>query len=73
MMIYGDKKRLLSAVLGPSGEEIRPEETPDSPDELSVVARELIDAVHAKDTAAVVDCLRAAFGCLEMDETSEEE
>lgn len=63
-------KHILSAILGPgpSGPE-----SAGSPDELEVIAGELIDAVHAKDAKATVEALRAAFQCMESEPHEESE
>lgn len=55
----GDTKRTVAEILGPiKGEKSVPGDG--AGDVLKAIAGELIDAVHAKDSAAVADALRAA-------------
>ncbi len=66
MLMMGDKKKAVMAILGPpkkaeeeKGEEVSP---------LHVIAEELIDAVHANDAAGVAACFEAAFAHCESSE-----
>jgi predicted outer membrane lipoprotein len=69
MIIMGDKKKTLTAILGPRSENIgeRSEiENGGVEDSLLACAEELISAVHAKDAQGVVEALQAAFEHMEM-------
>ncbi len=58
MIMMGDKKRAIAAILGPHPSEQKED---DGPDASHAVAEELIEALHAKDAAGVVSALRALF------------
>ncbi len=59
------KNSAAVAVLGPDSNGVgeRDEEAPDS--DLEMIAQELVEAVHARNSKDVSACLRAAFECLE--------
>ena len=65
--MMGDKRKQAVAILGPHSPNVgmRDEET-GGPDEIFEIAKELIDAIHAKDPMGVADAFKAAFQCLEM-------
>lgn len=70
MIIMGDKKNVLTAILGPDGNNVgvrRGSGEDEEPDELAMIAQELIEAVHARNPKEVVEALRAAFMCLDSE------
>lgn len=58
--MMGDKKKGVTAILGPLAEEHEGEE----PNELHAIAQELIEAVHGHDVEAVAHALTAAVDVL---------
>lgn len=56
--MIGEKKRALTAIMGPAKHE---EVEGDEPDALHAIASEFIQAVKADDAQGVADCWRAAF------------
>jgi hypothetical protein len=71
MIMMGDKKKAITAILGPHSDNVgkRGEDgaiEEEGPDTLMVCMEELIDAIHAKDASAAVDAFRTAFEELEM-------
>lgn len=55
----------MPSIISILGEEDGGKEGDESPsDELSSVAKELIDAVHDKDVEGTVSALKACFACL---------
>jgi hypothetical protein len=75
MIIGDDKNRALDSILGSGpdgGLSKKPDES--APDEsLHAIAEELIDAVHAKDAAGVVEALRALIAEIESEDDAEDE
>ena len=68
MMMIGDKRKLLTAVLGPH----EPDgEVKEDANEVHAIAQELIEAVHNHDVAGVADALKAAFELLDMEPHAE--
>lgn len=57
MIMMGDKKKAMTAILGPAHEE----EPQESPNELHAISKELIDGVKSDDHEAVANCLSAAW------------
>lgn len=72
MIMMGEKKKALTAILGPASPGVG-EKGEDGPDDLHVIAEELIDAFHAKDAALVAAGLRAAYEQLDGAEEPSEE
>jgi hypothetical protein len=56
MIMMGEKRKAITAILGPEAEPEKPEGS-----EMSAIGKELIDAVHASDVETVVSCLKAAY------------
>lgn len=72
MIIIPNKKQMVTAILGPDGENVGDRrdllpESYDSDSELSVIAQELIEAVHARNVDDTKAALRAAFECLDSE------
>ena len=63
-MIMADKKRLLTAVLGPHNPEGEPIE---APEEIDAIAQELIEGVANHDVKAVAEALKAAFAIFDSE------
>lgn len=61
MMMMGDKKKAVAAILGPHADNVGAKGKEDGPSSLHIAAEEALDAVHAKDPAAFLDALRAIF------------
>ncbi len=60
-MIMGDKKKVLTAILGEHKEIKEPEVNA-----LETIAGELIECIHAHDVAGVVEAFKALFAECEM-------
>lgn len=56
MIMMGNRKPLIAAILGKKDDEQSPDAALDT---LHACAEELIDAVHAKDVAGVVSAIQA--------------
>lgn len=67
MIMIGNKKHAITSILGPDSPNVgdRRELSSSHPEELRVIAQDLIEAVHSKDAEKVCDALCAAFGCLD--------
>ena len=63
MIMMGDRKRTVAAILGPQEEKAKEE----GGGELRAIAEELIDAVHAKDSDGVIAALRATFSAMDAE------
>jgi hypothetical protein len=62
MIIMGDKKKHITAIMGPDSEaSAEKKDSEPGDEEMHAVSSELIDAVHAKDEKAVAVALRAAY------------
>lgn len=59
MIMMGDRKKSVAAILGPRDGEKK--ESGPAMGALHAIAQELIDAVHAKDADGVEAAFRAAF------------
>lgn len=68
--MMGDKKKMMASILGPPPGES--EEGP-GPDDGHEIAKELIDAIHAKDPVATWGALSAACDQMDSDPESDEE
>lgn len=66
MIMMGDKKRMVNAILGPRHDE-KQEETPSADESIQAAAQEAIDAIHAKDAAGLLEALRAIFAELDAE------
>lgn len=64
MIMMGDRKKMVSAILGPHPGEAKEDEGPDA---LHGVAQELIEALHARNPGEVLDALRAIFEALDAE------
>lgn len=64
MLLGGDKKKYINAILGPREEDKKPEED-ESP--LHAIADELIGYIHSHDVEGVVTCLKSAFAHMESE------
>lgn len=58
MIMMGDKKKMIGAILGPEKQD---EPESEGMDALHALSEELIDAIHAKDAPGVASALQAAF------------
>lgn len=67
MIIQGDKKKVLSAILGSDGDAVAHTHDEDGADELHVICEEVIDAVHNKDAKALAEAIRAVFEHLDSE------
>lgn len=64
-MIMGDRKKLLSAVLGPR--KVEHEAAEEAPHALETIMQELIECIHSHDVKGASDAFKAAFElCEEM-------
>lgn len=63
MIMLGDKKKALTAILGPRHEEVEKKEggASDSSAELHAIAHDLVESVHARNVPDVVEALKAFF------------
>jgi ribosomal protein S20 len=65
MIMMGNRKKYVSQILGDDPRGVS-KETP-----LHTIANELIEAIHANDTEAVVACLKAAYTHCQSGESHE--
>jgi hypothetical protein len=64
MIMMGDKKRTIHAILGPEeGDLSEKEEGGDNKEEKMAAMKELIDCVHAKDEEGAMSAFEALFEC----------
>lgn len=69
MIMMGDKKKAMTAILGPAHEEDEGKE----PDALHAISQEAINCIHAHDVMGLADCFRAAFALLDSEPHEEGE
>lgn len=69
MIMMGDKKKVLAAILGPHEPHGEPME---SPDEMHTVGQEAIECVHNHDVAGFVEAIKALVGLCNGGEVKEE-
>lgn len=65
--MMGDKRKAVTAILGPASPGVGAKGDDSGPDDLEVLAEELIDAFHSKDAALVAAGLRAVFDKLDSE------
>jgi hypothetical protein len=68
MIMMGNKRNAILSILGPESPNVgdkRELVSDGTPEELKVIAQELIEAVHARNADQVCQALCAAFECLE--------
>lgn len=64
MIMLGDKKRHINAILGPSSLEEEGPKEPDNGAELHAIAHDLVEALHARNVPNVVEALKAfCYAC----------
>jgi hypothetical protein len=66
MIMMGDKKKALTAILGEESENVGVRES-GSPSDLEQCASELIQAVESKDASSVASALRACWAACEAE------
>ena len=67
MMIMADRKKAVSAILGPHDEPDDKAAMSDHEQELHAISEELMHAVHGKDVPGIAEALRAAHAHLDME------
>lgn len=74
MIMMGDRKKAVTAILGPDSDNVGSrEDESGSEDAMHSVANELIEAVHAKNVPDVVAALKAAHAMCNAPEDDETE
>lgn len=61
MIMMGDRKKHIQAILGPSSLEEEGPKEPDNSAELHAIAHDIVEALHARNVPDVVDGLKAFF------------
>lgn len=62
--MFGDKKKVVSAILGKGGESVAHMREDAGADTHHVISEELIDALHNKDAKGVSEALKASHAHL---------
>lgn len=70
MIMMGDKKKAVAAILGPHPEEEHEEKGPEA---LLLAAHEAMEAIHSRDAEGLLDALRAIFAELDSEPHAEGE
>jgi hypothetical protein len=77
MIMQGDRKRMVTAILGPSSKNVGKRSPEGAPDEHTATGHQLMqefsEAVHTKDHAGAWEALKTAFHHMESEPHAEGE